>query len=301
MSLIQELKNALTEQNILQYENMANHTSFRIGGAADIYISPHNGEEIKTIITIAKKHNVAVTIIGNGSNLLVRDKGIRGIVIQIGKDMNHISVEGQKIKAQAGALLSSIGAAALQHHLKGFEFASGIPGSLGGAVCMNAGAYGGEMKDVVLEVEVLTKELEVKTLSVKELELNYRYSVIPEKEYIVLSAVIQLEKGEYDVIQCRMTELAEQRRQKQPLNFASAGSTFKRPEGYFAGKLISDADLKGYSIGDAQVSEKHGGFIINKGNATCIEVLELIKHCQKVVFEKFGVLLETEVKVIGEE
>jgi len=299
--LIEELKNALTQQNVLQYESMAKHTSFRIGGVADIYISPHNGEEIKTIIAIAKKHNIPVTIIGNGSNLLVRDKGIRGVVIQIGKDMNHISVEGQKIKAEAGALLSAIGTAALQHHLKGFEFASGIPGSLGGAVCMNAGAYGGEMKDVILEAEVLTKELEVKTLSVKELDLSYRHSIIPEKEYIVLNAVLQLEKGEYDVIQNRMTELAEQRRQKQPLNFASAGSTFKRPEGYFAGKLISDAGLKGYCIGDAQVSEKHGGFIINKGNATCAEVLKLIKHCQKVVFEKFGVSLETEVKVIGEE
>lgn len=301
MNLIEELKSVLKRQNILQYESMANHTSFRIGGVADIYISPCNGEEIKTIIAIAKKHTVPVTIIGNGSNLLVRDKGIRGIVIQIGKDMNHICVEGEKIKAQAGALLSVIGAVALQHHLKGFEFASGIPGSLGGAVCMNAGAYGGEMKDVIVEVEVLTKELEVKTLSVKELNLAYRHSIIPEKEYIVLSAVLQLEKGEYTAIEHRMAELAEQRRQKQPLNFASAGSTFKRPEGYFAGKLISDAGLKGCSIGDAQVSEKHGGFIINRGDATCAEVLELIKHCQKTVFEKFGVSLETEVKVIGEE
>ncbi|NDO45866.1 UDP-N-acetylmuramate dehydrogenase [Clostridium sp. MD294] len=301
MNVIEELKSVLKQQNVLQCESMANHTSFRIGGAADIYISPHNAEEIKKIIAVAEKHNVAVNIVGNGSNLLVRDKGIRGIVIQIAKDMNHISVEGQKIKAQAGALLSAIGAVALQHHLKGFEFASGIPGSLGGAVCMNAGAYGGEMKDIVLEVEVLTKELECKTLAVNELDFAYRHSIIPEKGYIVLSAVLQLQKGEHDAIENRMTELAEQRRQKQPLNFASAGSTFKRPEGYFAGKLISDAGLKGYRIGDAQVSEKHGGFVINRGNATCAEVMELIKHCQKTVFEKFGVLLETEVKVIGEE
>ena len=299
IKLIEELKNILGDR-ILQQESMANHTSFRIGGNADIYISPKNSAEIKNVICIAEKYHLPVTIIGNGSNLLVSDKGIRGIVIQIGKDMSHITVEGQKIKAEAGALLSAIGAEALKHHLKGFAFASGIPGSLGGAVCMNAGAYGGEIKDILLEVEVLTKELEVKTLPTEKLELSYRHSIIPNKEYIVLNGTIQLETGDYFSIQKEMAELAEQRRQKQPLNFASAGSTFKRPQGYFAGKLISDAGLKGYCIGDAQVSEKHGGFIINKGNATCEEVLALIKHCQKTVFEKFGVSLETEVKMIGE-
>lgn len=299
--MIEELKSVLKGQNMLQKESMANHTSFRIGGVADIYISPYNGEEIKNVISIAKKYNVPVTIIGNGSNLIVRDKGIRGIVIQISNNMNTISVDGQKIKAEAGALLSAIGAEALKHSLKGFEFASGIPGSLGGAVCMNAGAYGGEMKDILETVEVLTESGEIKQIEAKDLDLSYRHSNIIEKKYVVLSATFGLEKGDYDVIQREMTELAEKRRQKQPLNFASAGSTFKRPEGYFAGKLISDAGLKGYCIGDAQVSEKHGGFIINRGNATCEEVLALIRHCQTVVFEKFGVSLETEVKVIGEE
>lgn len=298
--IIEELKKFLGE-HVLQQESMTKHTSFRIGGNVDIYISPRNKEEIKNVISIAKKYNMPVTVIGNGSNLLVSDKGIRGIVIQIGKDMCDVVVEGQKVKAEAGALLSAIGAEALKYHLKGFAFASGIPGSLGGAVCMNAGAYGGEIKDILLEVEVLTKELETKILSVEELAFSYRHSIIPEKEYIVLCATLQLEKGEYAAIQKEMTELAEQRREKQPLNFASAGSTFKRPQGYFAGKLISDAGLKGYQIGDAQVSEKHGGFIINRGNATCAEVVALIEHCQKTVFEKFGVSLETEVKMIGEK
>lgn len=298
--MIEELKSVLKGQNILQNESMKKHTSFRIGGIADIYISPNDSEEIKNVISIARKYHVPVTVIGNGSNLLVSDKGIRGIVIQIGNHMNQIVVKDCMIYAAAGALLSTIGAEALKHSLKGFEFASGIPGSLGGAVCMNAGAYGGEIKDILLEVEVLTKELEIKTIMAKELNLSYRHSIIPEKEYIVLGATIQLEKGEYDSIQKEMKSLAEQRRTKQPLEFASAGSTFKRPEGYFAGKLISDAGLKGYSVGDAQVSQKHGGFVINKGNATCEEVLALIEYCQKVVFEKFGVLLETEVKFIGE-
>lgn len=299
--MIEELRSVLKGQNMLQKESMAKHTSFRIGGVADIYISPYNSEEIKDVISIAKKYHVPVTVIGNGSNLLVRDKGIRGIVIQISNNMNTIIIDGHKIKAEAGALLSAIGAEALKHSLKGFEFASGIPGSLGGAVCMNAGAYGGEMKDRLKSVEVLTKSGERKQIEAKDLDLGYRHSNIIEKGYIVLSAIFELERGDYDVIQKEMTELAEKRRQKQPLNFASAGSTFKRPEGYFAGKLISDAGLKGYCIGDAQVSEKHGGFIINRGNASCEEVLALIKHCQNVVFEKFGVSLETEVKVIGEE
>ncbi len=301
MEIIQQLKTVLPEQFIQQNEVMAKHTSFRIGGTADIYISPQNSEQIKNIITIAKQYDIPVMIIGNGSNLLISDKGIRGIIIQTANNMNEIVVEGETIKAESGALLSAIGAEALKHSLKGFSFASGIPGSLGGAVCMNAGAYGGEMKDVIIEAEVLTRELDIKKLSVKELDLQYRHSVIPQKEYIVLNATIQLEKGDYTTIQKEMTELAEQRRQKQPLNFASAGSTFKRPKGYFAGKLISDAGLKGYCIGEAQVSEKHGGFIINRGNATCADVIALIEYCQKTVFEKFGVSLETEVKMIGEK
>lgn len=297
-TLIKELE----QKNItlLKQEPMKKHTSFRIGGNADIYISPKSSEEIQSILFLAKKYDVPVTVMGNGSNLLVSDKGIRGIVIQIGEDMSTILVKGEKITAQAGALLKTIGEKALQSSLEGFAFAAGIPGSLGGAVCMNAGAYGGEIKDILVEAEVLTEDLQIKKLSTQQLQFSYRHSIIPEKGYIVLSATFLLKKGNQKEIAQKMTELAQQRREKQPLNFPSAGSIFKRPQGYFAGKLITDAGLKGYSIGDAQVSQKHGGFIVNKGNATCADVLVLIEHCQKTVFEKFGVMLETEVKMIGE-
>lgn len=297
-TLIKELE----QKNItlLKQEPMKKHTSFRIGGNADIYISPKSSEEIQSILFLAKKYDVPVTVMGNGSNLLVSDKGIRGIVIQIGEDMSTILVKGEKITAQAGALLKTIGEKALQSSLEGFAFAAGIPGSLGGAVCMNAGAYGGEIKDILVEAEVLTEDLQIKKLSTQQLQFSYRHSIIPEKGYIVLSATFLLKKGNPKEIAQKMTELAQQRREKQPLNFPSAGSIFKRPQGYFAGKLITDAGLKGYSIGDAQVSQKHGGFIVNKGNATCADVLALIEHCQKTVFEKFGVMLETEVKMIGE-
>lgn len=297
-TLIKELE----QKNItlLKQEPMKKHTSFRIGGNADIYISPKSSEEIQSILFLAKKYDVPVTVMGNGSNLLVSDKGIRGIVIQIGEDMSTILVKGEKITAQAGVLLKTIGEKALQSSLEGFAFAAGIPGSLGGAVCMNAGAYGGEIKDILVEAEVLTEDLQIKKLSTQQLQFSYRHSIIPEKGYIVLSATFLLKKGNPKEIAQKMTELAQQRREKQPLNFPSAGSIFKRPQGYFAGKLITDAGLKGYSIGDAQVSQKHGGFIVNKGNATCADVLALIEHCQKTVFEKFGVMLETEVKMIGE-
>ena len=297
-TLIKELE----QKNItlLKQEPMKKHTSFRIGGNADIYISPKSSEEIQSILFLAKKYDVPVTVMGNGSNLLVSDKGIRGFVIQIGEDMSTILVKGEKITAQAGALLKTIGEKALQSSLEGFAFAAGIPGSLGGAVCMNAGAYGGEIKDILVEAEVLTEDLQIKKLSTQQLQFSYRHSIIPEKGYIVLSATFLLKKGNQKEIAQKMTELAQQRREKQPLNFPSAGSIFKRPQGYFAGKLITDAGLKGYSIGDAQVSQKHGGFIVNKGNATCADVLALIEHCQKTVFEKFGVMLETEVKMIGE-
>ena len=297
-TLIKELE----QKNItlLKQEPMKKHTSFRIGGNADIYISPKSSEEIQSILFLAKKYDVPVTVMGNGSNLLVSDKGIRGIVIQIGEDMSTILVKGEKITAQAGALLKTIGGKALQSSLGGFAFAAGIPGSLGGAVCMNAGAYGGEIKDILVEAEVLTEDLQIKKLSTQQLQFSYRHSIIPEKGYIVLSATFLLKKGNQKEIAQKMTELAQQRREKQPLNFPSAGSIFKRPQGYFAGKLITDAGLKGYSIGDAQVSQKHGGFIVNKENATCADVLALIEHCQKTVFEKFGVMLETEVKMIGE-
>ena len=237
---------------------------------------------------------------GNGSNLLVGDKGYRGVIIQIYKEMNAIEVNGEEIKVQAGALLSRIGATALEAELAGFEFASGIPGTMGGAVVMNAGAYGGEMKDIIKTVTVLTPDGEELVLGNEELELGYRTSIIAKKGYIVLEAVVSLEKGSREAIKARMDELKVQRTTKQPLEYPSAGSTFKRPEGHFAGKLIQDAGLRGFQVGGAQVSEKHCGFVINKDNATAADILELMRQVSAIVKEKFGVDLEPEVKRLGE-
>ena len=239
-------------------------------------------------------------MIGNGSNLLVGDKGYRGVILQIFKKMNQIRVEENKIYAGAGALLSKIAATALAESLTGFEFAAGIPGTLGGAVRMNAGAYGGEMKQVLESVEVMTADGEFLTIPVEEMGLAYRTSVVEQKNYIVLEAVISLEKGNPEKIKEVMDDLKEKRVTKQPLEYASAGSTFKRPEGYFAGKLIGDAGLRGFRVGDAQVSEKHCGFVINRGNASAAEVMELMRQVEDKVEENSGVRLEAEVRRIGE-
>ena len=300
MHLYKGLCNILGEENVQRNEELKKHTTFRIGGPADYFVSPETVEELKNVIILCQEKKIPYYILGNGSNLLVGDKGYRGVIIQIYKKMNQISVEGEFLYAQAGALFSKIAAAAVREGLTGFEFASGIPGTLGGAVMMNAGAYGGEMSHVLKSVDVLTKDGEIKTLSLEELELGYRTSVISKNGYIVLSAVISLQKGNIEEIQALMNDLKERRVTKQPLEFASAGSTFKRPEGYFAGKLIQDSGLQGYRIGDAQVSEKHCGFIVNRGNATAAQIEELIAHVQDTVEEKFGVRLETEVKRIGE-
>lgn len=299
-NLIQELKERLGEEGLKLQEPMKEHTTFRVGGPADFFIQPKDTEELKDAIQILENHQVPVMVIGNGSNLLVRDKGIRGAVIQIFNRMSEITVDGDIVTAQGGALLSAVAAKAADASLTGLEFASGIPGSVGGAVVMNAGAYGGEMKDVLVSVDVLTKDLEIKTIPAEELELGYRHSIIPAAGYIVLGAKMKLQKGEETAIRSRMAELAEQRRAKQPLQYPSAGSTFKRPEGYFAGKLVQDAGLKGKTIGGAQVSEKHSGFLINIGGATAQDILDLIAFCQKEVKEQFGVILETEVKIVGE-
>lgn len=299
-TVVEALRLKLGEDAVALAEPMSGHTTFRTGGPADIFIMPKSLEEVKASIEILQKHHIPILVIGNGSNLLVSDKGIRGAVLHIGGRMSEISVDGETIYAQGGVLLSTLSAKAAENSLTGLEFASGIPGSLGGAVTMNAGAYGGEIKDVLVSADVLTKELEVKTILAEDLHLSYRHSVLPEKEYILLNATLRLKKGNLDEIRNKMKELGEQRREKQPLQFPSAGSTFKRPEGYFAGKLIQDADLKGKSIGGAQVSEKHAGFVINKGNATTQDILDLISFCQQTVFDKFGVSLETEVKIVGE-
>lgn len=295
----QKLKKQLTAGTLLEREPMSKHTSFRIGGPADFFVQPANEEELWNALHLARQEKVPFFIVGNGSNLLVSDEGFRGMILHTGGMLKDISVEGDVIYAQAGALLSTVAKTALEHGLAGMEFAAGIPGTLGGAVCMNAGAYGGEMKDILLDAEVLTQEGERLVLPVEELNLSYRHSVIFEKNYVVLAAHIRLSRGDTAEIKNRMNELAGARRDKQPLEYPSAGSTFKRPEGYFAGKLIQDAGLKGYTVGGAQVSEKHSGFVINRGGATAEEVRFLIRQVQQKVRSQFGVELEPEVRMLG--
>ena len=251
-----EITTALPELQVLKDEPMSRHTTFRIGGPADYFVCPDR-EQIAAVLAVAKKCGMAITVIGNGSNLLVGDKGIRGLVVEIGSAMNQIMVDKNHITAGAGALLSQVAAKAAAAELGGMEFAAGIPGSVGGAVTMNAGAYGGEMKDILRTVTVLTPEGELKTLDVSEMDLSYRHSCVPEQQYIVLEAEIELGYKPEEEIRAQMEELRNKRIEKQPLEYPSAGSTFKRPEGYFAGKLIMDAGLRGYRVGDAQVSEKH--------------------------------------------
>ena len=298
-NFLEHLKQVIPEESIRLEEPMKNHTTFRIGGNADYFVSASK-EQLTKILAVAKQDEVPVTIIGNGSNLLVKDGGIRGLVVEIGKSMEDIQVHGNCITAGAGALLSKIARAAADAGLSGLEFASGIPGSLGGAVVMNAGAYGGEMKQVLVSAKVLDKDGEEKTLSNEELELSYRHSCIEEKGYIVVEATIQLNPREKEQILEEMEDIRKRRLAKQPLEFPSAGSTFKRPEGYFAGKLIQDCGLSGYAVGGAQVSEKHNGFVINKGNATAQDVQNLIKDVKKEVYRQFQVELVPEVKIIGE-
>ena len=290
----------LNENQILEAEPMSRHTTFRIGGPAELFLVPKSTEEIAGIFKICREEGIPWFVLGNGSNLLVSDKGYQGVVIQLYKGFGEVKVQGCQITAQAGALLSRIAAAAREESLTGFEFAGGIPGTLGGAVVMNAGAYGGEMKDVIKEVTVLTREGEIRTLQAEELAMGYRTSTIKEAGYIVLSAVLSLEKGDKEQIKARMQELAGMRSSKQPLQYPSAGSTFKRPEGYFAGKLIMDSGLRGYQVGGAQVSEKHCGFVINTGNATARDVRNLMADVQRIVEEKYGVKLEPEVKFLGD-
>ena len=290
----------LGEKKVLTDELMSRHTTFKIGGAADYFLQPTSIQEIAEILKVCKEENVPYFVLGNGSNLLVSDKGYRGVIIQLFRNMNEIEVKETEIRAAAGALLSGIAAAAKNASLTGFEFAGGIPGTLGGAVVMNAGAYGGEMKDVLKEVTVMTKEGEILTLPAEKLELGYRTSIIKKEEYLVLEAVLTLKEGDQEEIKARMRELTEQRVSKQPLEYPSAGSTFKRPEGYFAGKLIMDSGLRGYRVGGAQVAEKHCGFVINAGNATAADVVQLMNDVSRIVEEKFGVTLEPEVKFLGE-
>lgn len=294
------LVKVLDEDQIKPEEPMKNHVTFRVGGPADFFVTPKNYEELSGVLKCCAKYEMPCYIMGNGSNLLVSDQGYRGVVIQLFRQLNDIQCEGNVIRAQAGALLSTVANRALEEKLTGFEFAAGIPGTLGGACVMNAGAYGGEMKDVLKSVTVLTREGERITLQKNELELGYRTSIIAKKDYIVLEAEIELEAGDAEEIKAVMDDLKERRTTKQPLEYPSAGSTFKRPEGYFAGKLIQESGLQGFQVGGAQVSEKHCGFVINKDQATAADIAELICQVQDRVEEKFGVRLETEVKRLGE-
>ncbi len=290
----------LGSDNVYRNEPMKRHTTFRIGGPADYYLCPHSAKEIQKVVEICREEKLPYFILGNGSNLLVSDQGYRGVVIQLWKNVSDIRVEGCLIQAKAGASLAKIAAEALEEGLTGMEFAAGIPGTLGGAVVMNAGAYGGEMKDILKEVLVMDQQGRIFTLEKKDLKLGYRTSAVKEKGYIVLAAVLELRPGDREEIRKLMEDLKQKRVEKQPLDLPSAGSTFKRPEGYFAGKLIMDAGLRGFSVGGAQVSEKHCGFVVNTGGASASDVLTLIREVQKRVREKFGVELETEVKFLGE-
>lgn len=296
---LEQLAEILPEKNIYINEPMNKHTTFRIGGSADVLVTPGVSETAE-VLRLCKNHDIPVTIIGNGSNLLVGDQGIRGVVIEFGRPAEEIVIQGEQMHVTAGTMLSKAANEAAANGLSGLEFAAGIPGTVGGAVVMNAGAYGGEMKDVIRTVTVLTKEGEKQTLTLEELDLGYRHSCIPENNYIVLAAELSLQKANTEQIRTVMADLRERRVTKQPLEYPSAGSTFKRPEGYFAGKLIQDAGLRGYQVGGAQVSEKHCGFVINKGDATARDVRQLITDVQKKVYEEFHVQIEPEVKMIGE-
>lgn len=296
----EKLSKIVRKEQILEKEPMKKHTTFRIGGPAEYLILPQTTEEIADVIKLCRQEEIPWYIVGNGSNLLVADEGVRGVVIQLLRNFNQIQVEGCQIRMQAGAQNAAVAKRALDASLTGFEFAAGIPGTIGGAVVMNAGAYGGEMKDILKEVTVLDPNGMIRTIPAEELELGYRTSIIARKGYVVLEAVIVLKTGDPKEIKAAMDELKEKRVTKQPLEYPSAGSTFKRPEGYFAGKLIMDAGLRGFSVGGAQISEKHCGFVINKGNATAKDVTELMDETKKIVMEKFGVALEPEVKRLGQ-
>ncbi len=298
--ILGKLQDIVGSDNIVSDEPMRKHTTFRIGGNADTFVRPESKEQIAEILRLCRKQDVPYFILGNGSNLLVGDRGFRGVVINIMDNMNDIKVDGGIIKAQAGAMLIKVSRAARDNSLTGLEFASGIPGTIGGAIYMNAGAYGGEMKDVVTQVTAMDAEGEIYTFGTDELEFSYRHSVIQQRDLIVLDVTMKLAAGNQKIIDDRMSELAVARRTKQPLEYPSAGSTFKRPEGYFAGKLIMDAGLRGYRVGDAQVSEKHCGFVVNRGNATADDVIKLIDDVKAKVSEEYDVVLEPEVRMIGE-
>lgn len=295
--LLQEIT---AEENILLDEYLNNHTYTKLGGKADLFVTPASMEEVREIIKLTHRENVPFMLLGNGSNLIVKDGGIRGIVMSL-KRFYSIEVKGNSMIAESGAAIIDVSRQALEASLTGLEFACGIPGTVGGALYMNAGAYGGEIKDVLSFAVVCTQEGELLTLTPEELDLEYRTSNIPDKGYIVLQAGFELKPGKFGEIKAKMDDLTNRRETKQPLEYPSCGSVFKRPPGYFAGKLIQDSDLQGRGIGGAEVSTKHAGFIVNKNNATATEYIGVIEMVQETVKEKFGVMLEREVRIIGED
>ena len=299
MNIVDDLIKIVGSENVCQNEPMSKHTTFRIGGNADFFVTPNTTESLEAVINYVKSNNIPYYVIGNGSNLLVKDSGFRGVIIQLYKKFANITVNDNVITAQAGALLSTVAKTALNNSLTGMECLSGIPGTIGGAVCMNAGAYGGEMKDIVVETKVIHNG-KIETISNKASDFGYRKSKIMSENMIVVETILSLEKGNKEDIQSKMSELLTQRNSKQPVELPSAGSTFKRPEGYFAAKLIDDSGLRGYSVGKAQVSPKHCGFVVNNGGATANEVLTLMHNVSNIVEDKFGVKLEPEVRIIGE-
>ena len=298
-----EIANIVRPEQIKKNEPLAAHTTFRIGGPADFLIIPKKTEEIGQILSLCVKEDIPYYVLGNGSNVLVADEGYRGVVLCIGSGMADCKFveEADKVHVTAGAgiMLSKLANEVANQGLTGFEFAAGIPGTLGGAITMNAGAYGGEIKDTICKAKVITPSGELLTLSKEELELGYRTSIIQKKEYIAVEAEFAFEKGDITAIKEKISDLNRQRREKQPLEYPSAGSTFKRPEGYFAGKLIMDAGLRGYRVGDIMVSEKHCGFVVNVGKGTAKDVRTLMDDVTRIVYEKYQVKLEPEVRMLG--
>lgn len=300
--ILKKLKKEISEERITENADMRKYTSFRAGGCADFLVEPEDKNQLIHALNVLRQEKAEFMVLGNGSNVLVRDGGYRGIILKIGSGLSRIDVEDNVLECGSGALLSVISRVALNEGLSGFEFASGIPGSAGGAVFMNAGAYGGEMKHVLESVRVFEfKTGIVREMSVDELDLSYRHSILEETGDVVLSLRIRLQEGDKEEISEKMKELARQRNLKQPVQYPSAGSFFKRPEGYFAGKLVQDAGLKGVSVGGAQVSELHSGFVINTGEATADDIIRLMRLVQNTVYDRFGVMLEPEVRIIGEE
>ena len=297
---IKKLEAVMATENIKENEPMKNHTSFKVGGPADLFLMPQSKAELQKVLAICKESPIPRYIIGNGSNLIVRDGGYRGIIIST-KALNRLEVVGETVMAEPGISLKDLANAALAAKLTGLEFASGIPGSLGGAVTMNAGAYDGEMKGVITSITVITEDGSLKTIAADQCQFGYRSSILQQHLWLLISVELTLKTGDAAAIAAKMADLNSQRQLKQPLEYPSAGSTFRRPVGYYAGKLVQDAGFRGYAIGGAQVSEKHSGFVINKGGATAADILNLIAAIQAAVKTQFGVDLKTEVIVIGND